>query len=378
MNDFYFKLKDICLVRKGTSITEKTARSGAVPVVGGGKKPSYFHNQANRQSGVVTVSASGANAGYINFWSEPIFASDCSTIEPKNQSIDPKFLFYSFLEKQKYIYEKLRSGAAQPHVYPKDLKELIIFIPPLEEQKRIAAILDQAEELKQKRQRSLDLLEELKQSIFFDIFVAEERAEWPLKTVSEISVNMRTGPFGSDLLHSEFVSEGIPVLGIDNAVQNKFAWSKYRFITPQKYEKLKRYTVKPKDLLITIMGTVGRCAVVPDDIPLSINTKHLCCISLDQDYALPEFLHSAFLGHPEILRQLGMQTKGAVMPGLNMGIIKGLKIRLPPIELQKHYLERVKQLSSTEANMVESDQKIDELFTSLQHKAFSGELSGAA
>ena len=153
---------------------------------------------------------------------------------------DIRFLFYAI--------QKIDIPEAGYSRHFKFLKRGSVLFPSFDEQKRIAAILDQAEELKQKRQRSLDLLEELKQSIFIDMFVPEERAEWPLKTVSEISVNMRTGPFGSDLLHSEFVSEGIPVLGIDNAVQNKFAWSKYRFITPQKYEKLKRYTVKPKDL----------------------------------------------------------------------------------------------------------------------------------
>lgn len=265
-------------------------------------------------------------------------------------------------------------GGSLLRARPTFVSKIKIPLPPLTEQKRIAQILDKADELRQKRQQSIDKLNELLQACFLKIFENEKCSMSQIKDLLENGKSIRTGPFGSQLLHSEFVDEGIAVLGIDNAVKNTFKWAKPRFITPEKYGQLKRYTVKPKDVIITIMGTCGKCAVVPDKIPLSINTKHLCCITLDFDKCNPEFLHSYFLLHPTSINFLKSRAKGAIMAGLNMSIIKDLPVELPSIEIQNEFAELKTKIGLQKSKLINQLQEQDNLFQSLQQRAFNGEL----
>jgi type I restriction enzyme S subunit len=122
------------------------------------------------------------------------------------------------------------------------------------------------------------------------------------------------------------------------------------------------------------MGTYGRCAVVPADIPLAINTKHLCCITLDRSRCLPEYLHAYFLRHQTAQRFLAGAAKGAIMDGLNMGIIKRLPVILPPLALQENFVRRLQSLAALRAAAHASRAHLDALFASLQHRAFRGEL----
>jgi len=134
------KLGDICDIRKGQLITEKTAAGGEFPVIAGGINPSYFHNRPNRGKNTITISASGANAGFVSFHRNPIFASDCSTIEEKG-TFNIVYIFFLLQLFQKKIF-KLQTGGAQPHVYPEHLKPLeLVFPQEVTEQDAIANIL---------------------------------------------------------------------------------------------------------------------------------------------------------------------------------------------------------------------------------------------
>jgi len=296
---------------------------------------------------------------------------------PKVGVLDAKFLFH-WLRKNKEFLESLGNGATFKEVSKATVARIEIALPNIVYQRRIAAILDQADALRAKRREALAQLDSLTQSIFIEMFGDVDGKGWSISSVADIANaskgSIRTGPFGSQLLHSEFVDQGVVVLGIDNAVRNEFRWGERRFISPQKYQELKRYTVFPGDVLITIMGTCGRCAVVPADIPVAINTKHICCITLDSEKCLPSFLHSYFLMHPMARKYLEQTAKGAIMDGLNMGIIKAMPVPVVPVGLQHEFEARVGALQKTKYANIAAAIKLDSLFASLQHRAFRGEL----
>ncbi|WP_099611416.1 restriction endonuclease subunit S [Vibrio fujianensis] len=114
-------------ITKGKNITKKTIVDGDVPVVAGGLKPAYFHNAHNVDGPAITISASGANAGYVNLYFENIWASDCSYI---SQSTTPMFFlqYVALRYNQKKIFD-MQTGAAQPHIYPRDFERLMIVVP---------------------------------------------------------------------------------------------------------------------------------------------------------------------------------------------------------------------------------------------------------
>ena len=120
-------LSDLVEVIKGRNITKNSAKDGSVPVIAGGLSPAYYHDAANAVGPVITISASGANAGYVNLYYEDIWASDCSYIS--RTSTDRLYYLYLLLKsKQREIFG-FQKGAAQPHVYPKDLKRLPLLAP---------------------------------------------------------------------------------------------------------------------------------------------------------------------------------------------------------------------------------------------------------
>ena len=338
---------------------------------------------------ICTASGSKSHLGKVAYIDDDYgyaFGGFMGMVTPKNE-LNSKFLFHLMTSPAyKDFIAAVSDGANINNLKFDDLRQFEIPFPPLPEQQRIVTLLDEAFDgiatARAHAEQNLQNARELVGIGFQAITESLGRAQWPTQQVDALTAShkgaMRTGPFGSQLLHSEFVDDGIAVLGIDNAVANEFRWDRRRYITPEKYQQMGRYRVFPGDVLITIMGTCGRCAVVPDDIPVAINTKHLCCITLDREKCLSEYLHIYFLHDLTARDYLTAHAKGSIMAGLNMGIISELPVRLPSLEVQAEIVDRFAALSAENQRLESIYQQkltaLDELKKSLLAQAFSGAL----
>lgn len=389
------KLKDYII-----EINEKTSENNQYPILTSSKKGlflqgDYFNKQVaskdNKGYKIIKFgeftyrSMSDTGEFYIN----RLTCCGTGIVSPaypvfkikEKTNLRGEYLQYYFKTKRfQQSISLLSQGSTRTSIKLNKLKDVLIPIIPIREQELICRILDKAQELIDKRKAQIEDLDELVKSRFIDMCAngSSDYENWEKLKIEAIAEqkkgSMRTGPFGSSLLHSEFVDEGIFVLGIDNAVENHFTWNKMRYITNEKYKQLKNYTVYPGDVIITIMGTVGRSAVIPDDFPKAINTKHLACITLNKLIANPYFISYCIHEHPYVINQLKNESKGAIMDGLNLTIIRSIKIPLPPIEVQESFIYFMNQVDKLKFEMEDSLKELENNFNSLMQRAFKGDL----
>lgn len=321
------KLGDVTEIQKGKSITSANLKDGSVKVVAGGIDYAYLHNEANRPANIITVSASGANAGFVNYWNEPIFASDCTTILAKDK-LTTKYVFNVLKAYQELVFH-LQKGAAQPHVYADDLKSLQIPLPPNDVQKSIVA---ECEEIDDKYQKALKEIADSKAEIT-KIMSNEAGVNKKLKDICD----MKAGKFVSaNDIYSEQKEGMYPCFGGNG---------------------LRGYT---KDF--THEGTfplVGRQGALCGNVCLATGKFHATEHAV---VATPhENIDVYWLRYELEYMNLNQYSTGTAQPGLSVNKIIEVSCNVPPLSEQKQIVKRINALEDQIAHakqiMAECPQK---------------------
>lgn len=319
---------------------------------------------------------------YLRKIARPDFNGICSTdILPilPSDSVDRNYLSHYLRTDSAVSFAVTRSvGVNLPRISPTILETLPVPLPPLEEQRRLAAILDKAEALRAKRRQALAKLDTLPQSLFLEMFgdPIQNPKGWPIGTIEDLVLSpksdIRCGPFGTQLKIAEIVDSGVPLYGIETAVRNEFDSNVQKFVSPIKAKQLVAFKALPGDVLVTRMGTIGRACVVPIGFPEGRFSYHLFRIRPDRKKCLPRFLATLISQSGIFLRQLEDFAHGAIMEGLSTQNLKMVRFPIPPTILQEKLVKCIDDLDHVKNRMNET--KLAALLASLQHRAFRGEL----
>lgn len=305
-----------------------------------------------------------------------LFSNFTSALRPKENS-HPKYLFYILFAHHKFgttlSYQNKTTGIINLQLN-RYVDEIKIPFPPLETQKKIAAILDKADALRQNDQQILQKYDQLTKSIFLDMFGDPFSNTKGLKTslLKDIVKHIQIGPFGTQLHKSDYVRNGIPLINPTHIIKGKIEPNINFSIDRDKYNSLPNYHLRTGDIIMGRRGEMGRCAIVFE--------KHhgMFCgtgsLFIRPNPKLnPVYLHYAISGTTG-KKYLENEAKGITMKNLNKTIIQNINIAVPPINLQNQFAITIEKIEKQKQLTQQSLQKSEELFQSLLQRAFKGEL----
>lgn len=288
-----------------------------------------------------------------------------------------KYLRFWFTTIKQQLLNRAVGGTLQ-NISLGIVKELEVPLPPLATQQKIGAILDAADELRQKDKALVAKYDELTQALFLDMFgdTWKNPKGWELKNVEDVAANeknsIKAGPFGSSLKKELYVEKGYKIYGQEQVIKDNLDFGNY-YINERKYKELESCKIKEGDILISLVGTYGKISVVPEKYEEGIINPRLMKISPNTKIIRPNFL-KILLQSDGAMMQLKNFSRGGTMDIINVGIVRKITIPLPPIKLQDQFAERVKAIEEQKSIAQASALKSEELFNSLLQKAFNGEL----
>ena len=322
------------------------------------------------------------------------------------ESIDARFLSFQLvaLNKSSAIWRYQQQTTGLINLKVDDYLDHKVWCPSKVHQQKIADILTRINDTIEKTEALIEKYQQIKAGLMHDLFTrgvlpdgklrpTREQApelyretgigflpkEWTVEKLENllapVAHNMRSGPFGSALLKHELVENGIPFLGIDNVHVERFVPDFKRFVSRRKFEQLAKYKVRPGDVVITIMGTVGRCCVIPSALVEALSSKHLWTMTFDEEKVIPELVcwqlnHAAWA---QAWFRRAMQ--GGIMDAIQSNTLKTLMLPVPSPDEQKLIHGRYDAISRRIGTAVEQLDKLRLEKNGLMHDLLTGKVA---
>lgn len=296
---------------------------------------------------------------------EPVYTNEAimAFIPTGKYDVSPDY-FYYFLSGRDWSNDTHRAVMGTT-LNKTTLAAININLPPLDEQRRIASLLDKISELAAKRRRQLDKLDELVKSRFVEMFVDFMDNHDDKMTLADVCKIITDGTHQPP----KFVSSGIPFLFVSNIVTNEITYEAEKFISEDTYQELiKRTPVEPGDILLSTVGSYGHPAIVKSDKPFCFQ-RHIAYLKPKSDLADSVYLHSAILSD-DVQRQIEKSVKGIAQKTLNLSEIRKIKVPLPSLDLQRRFSETVGHIDKIKLKVHASLEKLETLKKSKMQEFF--------
>lgn len=337
----FVKLRDCCSFKRGTTITTKNAIPGDVPVLAGGQKPAYYHNVANRTGETIVVAGSGAYAGFVSYWTIPVFLSDSFSVEPDDRLVI-KFVYYFLKNNQQKIFAT-KKGSGVPHVHGSSIEKFEIPLPPIEVQTEIVRILDKFTSLEAEldcRKRQYEYYRD--KLLSFDN-VGGQEVEW--KKMNEV-FDMRNGYTPSKAKAEYWEGGTIPWFRMEDIRENgRILSDSIQHIT---MEGVKKGNLFPANsFILATTATIGEHALlIADSLANQQFTNLTVCKSLSDRLLIKFVFHYMFIVDEWCKKNINVSGFASV----DMNKFKKLEFPIPSLEEQHRIvsiLDRFESLTTS-------------------------------
>lgn len=295
-----------------------------------------------------------------------------------SSAVDPRYLYQWFTAPM--TQATLRSfGNKTTNISNLNLTltaDLEVPLPAVEEQRRIAAVLDQADAIRAKRRQILTHLDTMPGALYLDAFgdPLTNPRKLPLMPVRDLAVKFSDGPFGSNLKSSHYSEVGVPVIRLQNIGVGRYIDKDRAFVTDQHYATLVKHDCQPGDVLIGTLGDPNlRACIHPGYLPRALNKADCIQMRVDPVRAVPEFA-CWLMNMPGTLARANSLVLGQTRARISMGRLRDLLVPVPPLVEQIAFAESVRVLEAQRGVVERALAADEELFASLQSRAFRGEL----
>lgn len=341
----FVKLGDCCSFKRGTTITAKNAIPGDVPVLAGGQKPAYYHNVANRTGETIVVAGSGAYAGFVSYWTIPVFLSDSFSVEPDDRLV-VKFVYYFLKNIQQKIFAT-KKGSGVPHVHGSSIEKFEIPLPPIEVQTEIVRILDKFTSLEAELEAELDCrkrqYEYYRDKLLSFDNVGGQEVEW--KKMNEV-FDMRNGYTPSKAKAEYWEGGTIPWFRMEDIRENgRILSDSIQHIT---MEGVKKGNLFPANsFILATTATIGEHALlIADSLANQQFTNLTVCKSLSNRLLIKFVFHYMFIVDEWCKKNINVSGFASV----DMNKFKKLEFPIPSLEEQHRIvsiLDRFESLTTS-------------------------------